>query len=479
MSEAQLDPPASTPAAWAGIWWLTWGVIVLGCLGAALVNRGPPAFGDTEAYLVAAKVMRPTHERAFGYGAFLRLTGGLVSLWLPALVQAALAATVAVRLLALEAAGWPAHWPRRWRLFLPAAFAVVLVAGHLPWVAAFVMPDLFTGLLVLTLILLAEHWPRLATMERMLGFSIMAGATTMHLTHAPLLLGLAAVAGAFGYLLPLASRRLGPALKPARRAALLALATAVIGWGALVGANLFTYRQATASLGGPVFLFARLQADTDAVRLLRPPCEAGAAFAICDRLDRLAAERLSVDEFLWGMGRPAMLPELGWMVGFYQEAAVLNAILLRQGWQDWLWASAGRAVAQLGTFELGDGMDRVGLGQLPQGLRQLSLPAEAAVMSRTRQAEDGLLPLMPRGLADGLAAAGLLGVAALLVLGLARRQPAVWWPALLVLAAWFGNAALVALGGEAHGRYGARLVWLMPLLAGALVLRYRRAGPTV
>lgn len=484
MSAIASSPTTLAPAvgaAWALRWLLLWLLIVLACLVPAVVNGGPLAFGDTEAYLVAAGLLWLTHERAFGYGAFLWLAGGRVSLWLPALVQAALAAAVVVRLLSLEAATWPGHWWAGWRRVLPAAFAAVLVAGHLPWVAVFVMPDLFTGLLVLTLILLAEHWPRLLTAERVSGLVLMAGATTTHLTHAPLLLGLAVVAGAVGYLLPRGSRRrFGPALAPARRAALLSLTAAAIGWGALVGANLFTHRQASASLGSPVFLFARLQADTDAARILRPRCDAGAPFAICGSLERMATERLSVDDFLWGMGRPAMLPQLGWMVGFYQEAAVLNPILLREGWRDWLRASARRTVMQLGDFELGDGMDKVGLGGLPQGLRQMGRPKEAEAISRTRQAADRLLPRMPRGLANLLAAAGLLGLSSLVVFGLARGQPAVWWPALLVLAVWFGNAAIIALGGEVHGRYGARLIWMVPLVAGLVGLRAmhgRRATP--
>ncbi len=252
MSAAQHNPtlPAQSAAAsrtWH--WRLLWLLILVACLVPAMLNRGPPAFGDTQAYLATAQLLRPTHERAFGYGAFLRAAGGLVSLWLPAAVQAALVAYAAVRLLSLEAVSWP---------------------------------------------------PR---------------------------------------------------------------------------------------------------------------------------------------------------------------------------WRDWLQASAGRTLEQLGDFELGAGMDRAGLDQLAPGLRQIGLPDAARAVGRTRQAEDRLVPLMPRRLADALGAAGLLGLVALPGLGLARGRPEVWWPALLVLTAWLGNAALVALGGEVHGRYGARLVWVVPLLAGLVALR--------
>ena len=55
--------------------------------------------------------------------------------------------------------------------------------------------------------------------------------------------------------------------------------------------------------------------------------------------------------------------------------------------------------------------------------------------------------------------------------GALRRRSELWWPALLFLVAWFGNAAVVALAAPVHDRYGARLVWLAPLLALLLALR--------
>lgn len=451
-------------ASWAALWLL----VFVGCLAPAALNHYPMAFGDTVNYLLAARDFRPTHERAFGYGAFLRTSGGLVSFWLPAATQAALAAYLAVRLLSLEAPAWPA----RWRPHLLAAFAAALLSGHLPWTTSFVMPDVFAGIMVLAVILLAEHWGRIPVWERAPTATLLAGAATVHLTHPPLLLGLALAAGAVGFLLPMAIPLPSAAPPPsARRAAALALAAAVLGWGALVGANLVTYQEATTSRGASVHFFARLQADTDASGILQPHCDAGADFAVCRHLDRLRAERPSVDRFLWGMGGPALLPELGWVPGFLAEARVLNPILLREAWRDWLAASVARAGKGLTAFGLGDGMDRVGLAVLPEALTEQGLPGISAAVLSTRQADNRLIPVMPSRLANGLAAAGLVALPGLFALGLARGRPEVWWPALMFIAVWAANAALVALGGDPHGRYGARLVWIAPLLAGVLALR--------
>ena len=69
------------------------------------------------------------------------------------------------------------------------------------------------------------------------------------------------------------------------------------GWGALVLANVITYRQGTTSLGQSTMLFARLNADGDAAAVLRPHCAAGSGWAVCGELDRLGG--VSEEGFLW------------------------------------------------------------------------------------------------------------------------------------------------------------------------------------
>lgn len=448
--------------------------ILAGCLLPAVLNRYPLVFPDTDGYLLAAWMFRPSHVRGFGYGAFLRMTGGLISLWLPILAQAALAAWLSVRVIALEAPNWPATW----RLPAVVGLTALLLAGHLPWISSWVQPDVFSGLMLLALWLLALHWTALGGTERALLFLVLAGAVTTHLTHPPLLLGLAGFALVLSLLAP-ARRvrlRLGPAAAPRwvptgavlRRAALVTGVAAALGWGMLVTANLITYRVPTASLGGSVFLFARLQADTDAAGALRPHCAEGRSWAVCDQLDRLG---LSADDFLWRDWSP--LPQLGQVGQFSPEAAELNPILLRHGWPAWLARSAERAVLQMLSVELGDGLDTEGPTLLREWVKKHGIWYSRLVerVADTRQAVDGIRPLLPRLLTEPLAVLGLLLLAGLAVYGLRRRQPSLWWPALLVLGFWAGNAALIALGGEVHSRYSARVLCVVPLLAGVVALR--------
>lgn len=441
--------------------------VFLACLAPAAINGFPVVFPDTEGYVVAADAFRPQFVRAFGYGAFVGATGGVWSLWLTVAAQAALTAWLVARAVALDSA----RWPQAWRAPVALALLAVVLLSHAPWLAAWVQPDLFSGLMLLALLLLVEHHDALGRVERALLFVLLVGCATVHLTHPPLLAGLglfALGAWAFAWL-----ARSGPAVaRRIRRTAVLALVAAALGWGALGAANYITYRSFSSSLGGSVFLFARLAADGDAAAALRPGCEAGKPWAACGFLDRF---NLTADEFLWRGWSP--LTEMGDAPGFMREAAEINPVLMQSIWPEWLAASARRTVQQLGSFELGDGMDDEGPWMLGGVLPDIGLARVTDAAAATRQAADDLRPLMPRHAAEALALAGLLALAGILAFGAARRRPELWWPALVFLAVYLGNAALIALGGEVHDRYGARLVWLAPLLAGLLALRAARPPP--
>ena len=435
--------------------------VFLACLAPAAINGFPLVFADTDGYIVAADTFRPQHIRAFGYSAFIGIAGGVRSLWLTVAAQAALTAWVVTRTVALALP----RRPSAWRAPVAAALLVVVLLGHAPWLAAWVQPDLFTGLMLLSLFLLVEHHDALPRLERALLFGLLVGCATVHLTHPPLLAGLGLFAlGALAVAsLNREARELALRI---RRTAVLALVAALLGWGSLGVANYATYRSFSGSLGGSVFLFARLAGDGDVAAALRPECEAGKPWVACRFLDRF---NLTADEFLWRGWSP--LPEMSGSSGFMREAAEINPVLIRRVWPEWLAGSARRVAQQLGRFELGDGMDDEGTWMLRENLPDRGLARIADAAAGTRQATDDLRPLMPRPVAETLSWAGLAALTGLVAFGAVRRRPELWWPALLFLVAYVGNAALIALGGEVHGRYGARLVWLAPLLAGVLALR--------
>ncbi len=460
MSFATHARPAALVPAGAGLSPLAWlglaALLAAGCLAPAVLNGTPPVFTDSQGYLDNMAQFRPSHMRAFGYGAFLRLTGGMASLWLPAFAQVVLSVWLALRFVSLEAQRWPAP--------LVLAAVALLLAGPLPWLAGWLMPDLFAGLLLLALLILGLHWRRLGWLERLVLVGFLCGAASVHLTHPPLLLGLALAMGG----LALLAR---PVRAAAGRLALVALLAAGIGGGVLVASNLVTYHKATISLGSPVFLFARLLEDGDVPAVLAPACAAGAAWVTCRFLDRL---HIGADAFLWADDSP--IREMGWFEHFYLEAATLNPILLREIWPAWVGGAVRRTLQQMVTFGLGDGFDAEGPHMLAREMPRFGLDWVVPLMTASRQYDNGLLPYVPALLADSIGAVALLVLVGLGGWGVARRRRAVWWPAALFLVLWLGNAAVISLAAPVHDRYGTRMVWVAPLLALSLVLRAGRGA---
>ena len=135
----------------------------------------------------------------------------------------------------------------------------------------------------------------------------------------------------------------------------------------------------------------------------------------CHYLDRL---HVGADEFLWPASSP--LRQMGEVKGFYPEAAQLNPLILRQVWPQWLLATAKRTLAQMVTFNLGDGFDAEGPTMLAEDMPRFGLPWVVPLMTGSKQFDNRLLPYAPVALADALGAAGLLGVLGFGIWGVAR-----------------------------------------------------------
>src|SRR5947209_7131733 len=116
----------------------------------AIWNRFPFIYYDTGAYLFEGLTGRFIPERAAVYSLFLRFAGAATSLWIIAVLQAAMSAFLITQCARAVAPGV------RWRVLLLVAAALV-IATSLPWYTGEIEPDCFTALLVLALYLLAFH----------------------------------------------------------------------------------------------------------------------------------------------------------------------------------------------------------------------------------------------------------------------------------------------------------------------------------
>lgn len=413
----------------------------------ALMNGYPLAFIDTVSYLLHTINAEHPWDKTAAYGPFLYAFHWEQTLWLPLAAQGALLSALLwlVQRVATGTVTAARH------LLLSAGLALLTTAA---WFNATMMPDIFAGYAVLCLFVLGFGDERLSRGETAFAIGLGALAIAVHLSHLP-------TAGGLVLLVLLLRRRLAPVLRTASP-----LAIAVLF---LLGANLVAFGRPVLSAHGSFFLLARLQADGPAVETLRRHCPA-AGWYLCDFLDVLPME---ANHFLWNPDSPPSLDRQGNRipmggVRMAPEAREIVGITIRERPLAVARAMALNTLRQLVTVRLGDTLDNTDLQHSVQiGIRDQFDRTELARFDAGAQMQGRL---------EALAAPFIpLQVAVLvlsLVLVLAWLARAAHWRApermglvLFVLAALIGNAfATGALSGP-HQRYGARIVWILPLAA--------------
>jgi putative flippase GtrA len=203
------------------------------------------------------------------YGLLLYATQRVGTIWLLAVIQAAIGAWMVFllwRTLTPKAPEWTAY----------AVQGVVAAASTLPFFAGFAMPDVFSGYAVIATALLLVVWERLGRWERgalavLLGLSI-----TFHASHLLDVLAVAIVG------IGLLWRLKAPAYT-ARVAAVSAAIAAAVFTG-------FIYKAAVQLKTGdemrrPPFMAIRITADGPGRRYLAYACDHGEAYALCQFRD--------------------------------------------------------------------------------------------------------------------------------------------------------------------------------------------------
>jgi hypothetical protein len=445
--------PAAPDAAWRAPA-ARWGAVAVAALvlaWPAFWNGYPLVFADTGTYLGQALQVYLGWDRPPFYSAFLLATHWRLTLWGPVLAQALIVAHLLG--VTLRALGRRNPW-----LLVPVAFALSVLTG-LPWVVAQLMPDVFTGVVVLALWLLGFRAAFLSTGERLWLLALATASIAVHQSHIPLALGLASCGAA----LLLASR--GPRLAFGG-AARMAAPVVVAGLG-LVAVNFAGHGRASLSPFGSVFLAARLIYDGPGMDMLRRTCPE-AAWRVCPAVDRLGPDH---NAFLWEPASP-LWTELGGPKTWAAEASAIVSAVLRDAPGAVALGFAMNAVEQFRLVDTGDGLEPWPGVPGPEPLIARFFPHELDRFIAGRQ-QHGLL------LSDALAAAplhrfaALCGLVALLALPvLFRRRLGLGGVALvvMVLAAGVGNAAITGgLSGPAV-RYQARLAWLFVFAPAAVAL---------
>jgi hypothetical protein len=420
----------------------------------AFWNGFPLVFADTGTYLGQALLHYLGWDRPPFYSFFLLATDWQQSLWLPALAQGLLVA----HLLGLVLRSFDRPEP----LAVPVAAAALSVLTSLPWLVAQLIPDVFTGVTVLTIWLLGFRLQHFSRLERVYLFTLTFLAVVVHQSHLPLAFGLALVGG----LLLATQRGWRQALRPTLRM----LAPAMLAALALVAVNEVGRGKLSLSPYGAVFLATRMLYDGPAMTVAQRECPK-VGWKLCDVLDRLPDGH---NDFLWGDDSP-LRTELGGAANWAPEATAVVAETMRQEPVALLSAALRNTLTELTLAGVGDGLEPWPPPQGPVPIVARFFPHELAALQSSRQQTGHLVDdaelFLPLHLTVMLAAVSVL--LWLLVFRWPRLPLHAIALAVMVLAGTLANAVITsALSGPA-ARYQARIVWVLPFTSAVILTRLR------
>lgn len=429
--------PAGAPAAsrWAMSGFLAVAAVAILLITPAIWNGYPLLQYDTGGYLARWYEGYLVPSRSTVYGLYLHF-GENSYFWLNLAFQSVV--TLWVLHLTLRVLGLA----RPLRL---ARIALILVlTTALPWLASMLITDIFAGLAVLTLFLLAAHGDRLSRTEKIALFAFTAFAAATHSATFGVLFGLC-VAG--WVLLPWLRPRL-------TASGLMQGSVAVaVSAGLLVAANYALSGQLAWTPGGPGVTFGRMMQDGIVARYLNDHCDT-VKLKLCPYRNQLPA---TADEFLWS--NDSIFNKLGRFEGMDEEMGFIAAKSLT-AYPLWQIEAALMATAtQLHMVGTGEGTN----GWIPHtyGIIERYLPSQTAAMRAAHQQhwDINFTPVncihVPVALLSMLLLVALLGRALW-----QRRLDNVDLLAATVALALLGNAFLCGVISGPHDRYGARMVWI-------------------
>ena len=437
------------------------GAVLLGALflaWPAFFNGFPLLYPDSMTYLSDGRIVARAlflHRfseyygvRSFFYSLVILPFHWNISPWAIVALQCLLVAFV-VWLVVRSVA--PRHTVARY-LILILALSIFTGAS---WYAAFIMPDILGPLAYLSIYLLAFARETLSRAERFALCVIAWWGITAHASHM-------LVAGGLWLLLVVfvAFRR-----RPFwRRPRSLRVVLAVLAIAAASQMALHGYLYGKPSLNGqrPPYLMARVIADGPGRWYLDKNCPQ-LHWAICNHLSQLSD---NPDTLLWdedGAYQSASDEERSQID---HEEMPLVLATLRAYPQQQLSRSAANFIQQFLSFSL------FGFDSNPWTLKQFdeAMPRARSSYLRSRQAHDALPLELLTEIQWWTVMASLAAIAALIPFLWRRHSTRLAGLSLVVAATFVANALVTGVMSVVDDRYGCRIVWLIPLLAGIFFL---------
>ena len=388
--------------------------------------------------------------RSVYYGALLYMGDRVGGFWLTIVVQAlVLLVAMALFFRAFEAP-------------LGLNFAITVMAVALATSASFfvsfLMPDIFAATVILACASLIGAQRRLPWGDYTIWLVLLAAALTFHTSHvliAALMLVLALVYNTARH--SWANWR-GVALIGVCLAVAVA-AEAMFGWA--------VKRAVGAPPLRPPFLMARLIEDGPGYRYLKASCPQS-NFQVCNSLARLP---MIADNFIWSFDPPGVFA-----VATPEVRRLLSAEQYRFAWAVLKYdplGVVGAAAANSGLQFLSGGLAEFDMSAPTDTVLANKLPAQYRARFRASAAYRGTVPTQTwSGIGMIVFWSGLLSLVVILFTARLRQRfhagrlaPAAW-----VLVGVVINAIVCGTMSGPHDRYAARVAWLVPFVAIALLL---------
>jgi hypothetical protein len=418
-------------------------------LAPALWNGFPLLQYDTGGYLARWYEGHLEESRSTVYGLYLALLAR-PDCWPAVAVQALL--TVWVLWLVLRA-----HGVARPGVLL-ATVAVLSVVTALPWLVSMLLTDIFAGLAVLGLYLVALRDDSLARWERRALIGLIAFSAAVHTATLAVLVGLLLA----GVVVAIARRGSVPLAGLARGASAALLSVAM-----LLAANVAVAGRLAWTPGGSALVFGRMLQAGIVARYLKEHCPDPRLPKLCQHRDKIPND---ADLFFWGTD---LFDELGRFEGLGAELA----IVMRDSIAAYPWLQVKAAVAagaeQLVRVATGYGV-HTELWHTYWTLERFA-PQALPAMKAARQQQGALDFSAINRLHVPVALGAMLLLLAALLLAVRRPRFADLGPTAAVAAvAILANAAICGALSNPHDRYGARMAWLAPLVL--LLFAWRAAN---
>jgi hypothetical protein len=418
----------------------------------ALWNGFPLLQYDTGGYLSPWYDGHLHINRAMPYGLLLVL-GQRPDFWPLLLVQSAL--TIWLLALTLRA-----HGLGQRPLLLLGMISALSVLTTLPWLTAILLTDIFSGLGVLALYLLLLRADALSSRERIAMAGIVALSASTHSATMAVLCGLVVVA-AMVWLVD-SARIQYPRL-------LHAVAALLLGILMMVMANALVVGRLTWAPGGYALSFGRMLQDGIVKKYLDQHCP-DASLRLCPYKDQLPDR---ADAFFW---EQQLFRKLGSFEGMHDE---MRRIALESA-DDYpmlqVQSMLGETAKQLTMVETGAGVVRWVMDSY-YSIKD-HVPAALPAMNASRQHRTDIDFTAINRLQVPLALIAMALLPLLAWFGLRRESYSdIGELAATATLALLGNAAVFGIFATAHNRYGARLVWLAPLVAMLALARLRQRSP--